>query len=184
MPDQQKPYRKLPGLGRDVISISRLYQARDHLLVVNSNGYIEDYKRFYFRDIQAIIIRQSITGKVWNWALGALTVPSLAFAIALFARRENGDLPAALFWGVCAILFGVPFLINILRGPTCACHIRTAVQTERHAPLSRLRTAQKVLARIKPLIAEVQGTLAPAEIPQRMRDIAGGLVPYDPQIGR
>src|ERR1041385_6009276 len=170
MPEQENIYRKLPGLGRDVLSISRLYLARDHLLVVRSNGYIEDYKRFYFQDIQAILIRQSITGRVWNWVLGLLAVPSLAFAIALFARRENGDLAAALFWGVCTVLFGGPLLINVLRGPTCACHIRTAVQTERLAPLSRLRTARKVLTQIKPLIAETQGTLAREEIPRRMHD--------------
>src|SRR6058998_3858024 len=107
MPTREKDYRKLPGLGRDVVSISRLYLARDHLLVVNSNGYIEEYKRFYFQDIQAIIIRKSITGQVWNWVLGALAFPCLAVAIALFAVLEKGDLPAAIFWAVGAALFGV-----------------------------------------------------------------------------
>ena len=33
-----------------------LWQGKDHLLSIDSSGYTEEYKRFYYRDIQAIII--------------------------------------------------------------------------------------------------------------------------------
>ena len=51
-------------------------------------------------------------------------------------------------------------LINLALGPTCACHIRTAVQTERLSALNRVRTARKFIARVEPLIAAAQDVVA------------------------
>ncbi len=64
------------------------------------------------------------------------------------------------------IFFGL-FLVNLLRGPTCVCQIRTAVQTERLPTLKRLRTARKVIARLKPMIEQTQSPLAPAQLGPR-----------------
>lgn len=182
MPTQEKEYRKLPGVGRDVASFSRLYLGRDHLLVVVSTGFSEEYKRFYFQDIQAITIRKTITGRVWN---GVLALPALgAAAISLSGVMTQTTVAtadivtASIITGVCTL----PLLINLLRGPTCACHIRTAVQTEKLSSLGRLRTARKVLNLLKPLIAQVQGALAAEEIPPRLADMASGRVPYDPLL--
>jgi hypothetical protein len=51
--------------------------------------------------------------------------------------------------------------------------LRTAVQIEQLASLSRLRRARKVLDRLRPLIAEAQGPLGPEEIGARMPELAG-----------
>ena len=54
------------------ISRSSLWLGRDHLLCVDSSGYTETYKRFYFRDIQAVTIVATKRRTVFN---GVLVVP-------------------------------------------------------------------------------------------------------------
>jgi len=46
-------YRRLPGNAAALASYHRLWLGPDHLLAVRSVGFSEEYKRFYFSDIQA-----------------------------------------------------------------------------------------------------------------------------------
>src|SRR4051794_11160105 len=48
-----------------------LWLGPDHLLCIDSSGYTENYKRFYFRDIQALFIRETNTYKLVALALVA-----------------------------------------------------------------------------------------------------------------
>jgi hypothetical protein len=66
------------------------------------------------------------------------------------------------------------FLVaNLLLGPTCVCHLKTAVQTEELPSLRRLRRARKVLARLRPLIVAAQGELTLGEIAARTGQASG-----------
>ncbi|HEO70150.1 MAG TPA: hypothetical protein ENN80_02730, partial [Candidatus Hydrogenedentes bacterium] len=55
----------------------------------------------------------------------------------------------------------VGFVLNLYRGPTCKCHLHTAVQDEDLVALRRWRRAQRVAASLKPLIEAAQGRLTP-----------------------
>ncbi len=71
MAKKEKEYHKLPGTKKGfLIGKYTLWQGVDHLLHVYSRVGVEDYKRFYFNDIQAIITRKTIAGKVQNAVLG------------------------------------------------------------------------------------------------------------------
>ena len=155
MAEAEKKYRRLPGLGRGMIGIARLWLGRDHLLAVHSTGYSEDYKRFYFRDIQAIITRKTEFGKIVNAGLVCLSIVFLAPALAASGALQ-------LFLGICAAILVLALLVNWGRGPTCVCHIRTAVQTENLPSLNRLHTVRKVLAILRPVVEKAQSTLTPA----------------------
>ena len=144
---------------------STLWLGEDHLLGVVSHGFSEEYKRFYFRDIQAIIIRKTDGGRIGNIILLALAVPALIAALVSSAGFN-------IFWFIVTGIFLLFVLLNTLGGPTCVCHLRTAVQTDSLPSLGRIRRARKVLARLRPLIAEAQGQLDPAEIPARMVQLA------------
>jgi hypothetical protein len=157
-----------------VVSLARtsLWLGSDHLLLVEANGYTESYKRFYFRDIQAIIIRTTSTRQVWNWVLGSILafVVALCVGTGLFASIRNADLvsgPVICFL-VALFLLGLPLLINNLLGTTCACQIRTAVQTERLPSIVRLAQAQKILQRIRPHIEAAQGQLSAEDVAARL----------------
>jgi hypothetical protein len=173
MAAKPKEYRRLPGSGQRkqglvaFVSIrSRLWLGKDHILAIDSMRFSEDYKRFYFRDIQAVIIRKTHSGRIQNLVFGVLALPPLGFC---FAQSDRGGVIACL---VIAGVFLACLLLNLLFGPTCHCDLQTAVQTERLPSLGRLWRARKVLARLRPLIAEAQGQLTREEIPARMAESA------------
>ena len=73
MADKVKEYTKLPGSKKGFfIGKYSLWQGTDHLLHIFARFGIEDYKRFYFSDIQAIITRKTNIGKIQNVILGCL----------------------------------------------------------------------------------------------------------------
>ncbi|MDB6021130.1 MAG: hypothetical protein JWQ04_987 [Pedosphaera sp.] len=174
MAAKQKEYRRLPPFfgrrrGVGLISVSTtscwLWLGKDHLLCIDRVWFKEDYKRFYFRDIQAIVIRKTENGRIANIVFGALATPPLIAALV-----TSGGWQVA--WFIVTGFFLALMLINFLYGPTSACHLRTAVQTEELPSLKRLRRARKVLARLRPLIAAAQGELASAEVPVLMAELA------------
>src|SRR5690349_19709098 len=131
MPAESIPYRRLPGTGSGAFEQVRLYLGPDHLLLVSSSGYTESYKRFYFRDIQAITVRASARGKVWNGIWGLLTLSAAAIAL------QVGGV-AFVVWLSIAGIFFLLLAIHFSYGPTCICHIQTAVQTRPLPSLNRL----------------------------------------------
>lgn len=153
-------YRRLPGRGTTLASYVRLYEGPDHLLQVTATGYSESYKRFFYRDIQALLIRRTRWFEYFAAGLGALTLLlALPAMLAFASNRETG---IVLFF--VAGIFLALLLGHWLLGPTCVCEIQTAVQTERLFGLSRVRRAQKFLGRLKPLLDAAQGPLAPADL--------------------
>jgi hypothetical protein len=143
-----------------------LWLGKDHLLYIETNGYTETYKRFYLRDIQAFSLRRTGTRGISTAILAGIGI--ILILIGLAARDTTALIAlAATAFPICL----VPLLINLALGPTCRCEIRTAVQTE-DLPIRRVRGAQKIFDRIRPLIAVAQGQLTPEEIPARMQQIA------------
>jgi hypothetical protein len=57
-----------------VRSHTSLWLGADHLLFVNSTGYTETYKRFYFRDIQTFVVQNTQRATVVNIVLTILLV--------------------------------------------------------------------------------------------------------------
>lgn len=131
----------------------RVWLGEDHVLVVQSRGYTETYKRFFFKDIQTVVVQGNHMWRMWNGIWGGLF---LLFAILAVAAQDSVGSVVLLCLGVP---FGVVFVINLILGPMCACSIRTAVQSERIPALNRLRDTQKFIARIEPFIIAAQGEL-------------------------
>jgi hypothetical protein len=165
------PYRRVRGLGTSAFEYVRLYLGPDHLLMVSSSGYTENYKRFYYRDIQAMAVRKSNHGKVWNIVWGVLF---WIFGLAVAFDAGGG---AMFFWLGVAAIFLTLLVLNIGRGPTCVTQITTAVQTRTLAPLNRLRRARAVIAQIRPLIEAAQGPLPPEELARRLDLARRGIAP-------
>jgi hypothetical protein len=160
MATKEKIYRRLPGRGTNFYQYFRLYQGQDHLLLVISSGYYENYKRFFYRDIQSITLEKTGVRDLWTavWAF-------LFFVFATFTVFNSG--PEAVVLGVMAAVFMGLLLGNLALGPTCKCHIKTAVQTEHLPNFRRLRPTRKVLARIEALIQSAQGDLSPEALQQQ-----------------
>ncbi len=169
----EKEYIRLSGSGtkRDgssFFSVTRtrctLWLGKDHLLQVElQGGYSEAYKRFYFRDIQTIIVAASKRRAGWNLVLGLPTAVCIAgWGYDLLSHSEIGVV-GIVTGTILTSIFAILFLINNLPGPTCTCHLKTAVHLEELPSLCRLRAARKVIARLKPFIEQAQGIISRTE---------------------
>ena len=151
---------RLPGKRRRFLGRFTLWLADDHLLAVEFNGYTESYKRYLFKDIQALTAlrtKESTVVTVICAALAAVAaIPVLLLLLPPITR------PTVWEWvtGALAFLFLVLLAINLLRGPTCVCHVRTALGLNELPSIRRLRHFSKVVERLRPLITTVQGPTA------------------------
>lgn len=150
MAKKPKIYQRLPGAGARGLQRVRLWQGPDHLLFVASSALGERYKRFYFADIQAIVIRKTAGWLAWGIVLLVL---SGLFGWGAIANQGN---PEGTVTTTLTGVFVIILIVHAALGPTCRCVIRTAVQTEVLPSLKRVRDADKVLARIRPLIESAQ----------------------------
>jgi hypothetical protein len=134
-----------------------LWLGQDHVLVVSNQGYTESYKRFYFTQVQGLILRQTSWGKVGTVLLGILLTGMIACLIP--GLILGWHLSINWITGCLAALFGLLILVNLVKGPTCVCTIHTAVQSQRLHALNRLRRAVPALHRLRAEIERVQGPL-------------------------
>lgn len=152
-------YRKIAR--RSTFSNQRLYLAEDHLLAVDGT-MSESYRRFYYRDIQAILLRPTAAYAVINTLLvGLLLLIALLFL--------TGD-PVAHGFGI--VLGGTTLFVlflNLVKGRTCECRFLTSVQSFRIRALHRRGKAHRVLNRIMPMLQAAQGDFDPEELRQRLR---------------
>lgn len=142
-------YRRLPGRGTALAHWVRLYRGPDHLLQVSSTGFTENYRRFYFRDIQGFVIEK----KYWHHAWSAFWLGlALIFLVPALLTSGVGFVVLVSIGGT----FLMGLLLNVALGTSCACYVQTAVQTEKLPTLKRVRSARKFLNRIQPVIASAQ----------------------------
>ena len=158
MSNASKEYTRLPGKKKNfLIGFYTLWLGTDHLLYIFSRFGIEDYKRFYFKDIQAVITQKTATGKIQNLILSIFCL--LFSLVALY--WEGGW--SVFNWSMAGLM-AIFLVINWLRGPTCVSHLQTAVQAEKLHSLYRLKTAKKVMNRLRLLVEHTQGKLAREDI--------------------
>lgn len=157
MTKKLKAYNKLPGSKKGFfLGRYTLWQGSDHLLHIFARFGVEDYKRFYFNDIQAIIIRKTSAGKIQNIILGGGILLFLILILSVDGAGSiflNGWAIFSMFMSAMMLLF---LIVNLFKGPTCETKLLTAVQTEKLHTLPRLRSAFKIVDRLRPLIREAQ----------------------------
>ena len=144
----KKQYKRLCS-GGHLFYRYTLWLGQDHLLYISAGIFVEEYKRFYFRDIQSLIIHRTNSWKVWNIVLACL---GALFLIMAITTADFGAVVA----GIMASLMISLLAFNLIKGPTCATHIQTAVQKEKLHSMVRINKAQKIMDSVKPLILSVQ----------------------------
>ena len=169
MNDAPIKYTKLPGPSAGWSGRTRLWLAEDHLLEVNSTLFTERYHRFFLHDIRSVIAQRTKTGFYWNVALGILGALGLVIAGAFYwggtlVKDSDGRVALWVFGGIfagIALILLVALIINTLFGPTCRFYIQTTAGSRLIASPTRLRRADRLLAKIVPHIESVQ-SLPPA----------------------
>ncbi len=174
-------YKKLPGRGAGgnltwvriimlfafwplvFVFYSDLWFGSGFLLSVDHYVISENYRRFYFRNIQAITVQQTLLGRICNIAF--TTFIACIAILASIGLLLHWPTPLLITMVGFLIFFLILLLINLHRGPTCECHIYTPFQVERLHSINRMKAAAKVIPMIKTKIEELQGewTAPPAE---------------------
>ncbi len=144
-------YRRLPGSSGLLIRNS-LWMQQDHVLRVRRYPFSEEYRRYYFADIQAIVLTElPRTGTYYGFAVAA--------ALILI----GGALGAAVHY-ISAVLCAVaalPVFLFGLRRRNCACYLKTLVSTEELPALRRMKAAERSVAILKAEIQRAQGEFSP-----------------------
>jgi hypothetical protein len=147
---------KVEGYG--FLQSANYWLGPDHLLVVVVAGYVESYRRFLFSDIHALVVQKDRDQLIWGMFASGLGLLCLVSAL-LSAGGQTPGAAVSIFLFL-ALLAGIAVVGNWLRGPTCICHIRTAVQTVPLPQITRWRKAQKLVAELEPLIKSAQAAWA------------------------
>jgi len=159
MPPEPTQYRRVPA-ARGIRSFflrrgNSVWIADDHLLSVEFRWFLESYHRFAYRDIQALLLRKTVTGAIVNVLCGFVVTIWFLASLGSAEGFAAGLVPG----GLCVFVL----VANVLRGPTCDLRIVTAVQSRRLHGLRRLNEARRAIAEIEPFILAAQAELAPAE---------------------
>jgi hypothetical protein len=154
--DSRPAYRKLPGRRRGFIFSASLWTGADHMLSVKGARFQEQYKRFYFRDIQAVVITK-VPRLVVSTPM--LVIAALLPIGALMVRVR---LPALTNWLWLLLAALAAGWIYVSAAQSCTCRLYTAVSREDLPSLYRMWTARKALAELERRIAEVQGVFTEA----------------------
>jgi hypothetical protein len=154
---QDERYRKLPGRRRGIIRGSSVWLAADHVLLVKSLKFREEYKRYYLRDIQAIAIATAPRFHISMRSLILALVWVFVCAVAAAAERPSGAHLTIYLW-IVAVLLTVTWAI-VSAAFSCRCRVYTAVSSDELPSVYRSWTARRFVAELEPHIAAVQGTL-------------------------
>ena len=154
MAEARERYRKLPGRRRGFIKGSSVWMGSDHLLLVHSTRFREDYKRFHLRDIQAVVVARAP-----RFALStrAAAIAVLWLIVYLFAAASRRDWAPVVVWTAAACLVGA--WVYVCAAQSCACRIYTAVSRDDLPSVYRTWIARRFLAELEPAIGQVQGVL-------------------------
>src|SRR5436305_8301467 len=149
---QPKEYAKATARWQGLINGSSLWLGSDHVLSVRSMRYLEEYRRYYYRDIQALMVGEGprLWFPGWLWfAFAGLALASLLFIVTRNAIFAQG-FEAALFALGCLVLYQ-----SIAHG--CYCYVVTAVATEELTGVRTKSAARNATAAIQTRIARATG---------------------------
>lgn len=160
-------YRKLPARGWTWSGRARLWLAADHLLEVHSTSLTEHYRRYFLRDIRALVIQRTHAALWWSLLGGLLLLLCGGAAVALYLIGADRALePERIFMWFFAGIFAVGavagllvLLLQLVFGSSCVCHIETTAGRRVLAAPRRLRPAERLLAELAPIISSAQSSM-------------------------
>ena len=140
-------FRKISRVG-SLTGGTKWYLSEDCLLAAKRMMYAVEYRRFYLRDLESIVVWPT---RAWLWRM--------SLVVALFAGS------GVAFWQwvdstTGAIIGGVGLVwvaAELALGPTAAARIRTTGASVDLALVARTRRARKALAKIDAAVRAARG---------------------------
>ena len=149
-------YTRASRRAGSVATYHQMWKAPDHLLLVKETGWAEEYKRFYYTDIQAVVVKQTAAYLIW-----AIILPILYLFAAGIGQSVDAD---TLFYIIAGVLFLVIWSLHLIQGPTCKCWIQTGINKEKLLMFRRVRQVRKFWKMISPILMAAQGEFSLEEM--------------------
>jgi hypothetical protein len=146
-------FRKISRVG-SLTGGTRWYLTDDCLLAAKRTMYAVEYRRFYLRDLESIVVWPS---RFWLWRL--IVPGTLLAALGASLWQWVNSTAGAIFTGV-----GLAWVVlELTLGPTAASRVRTTGVSVDLPVVRRTRRATKVLAKIDAAVrASRDVTMQPA----------------------
>ena len=145
-------YRKISRVG-NLTGGTRWYLSDDCLLAAKRMMYVVEYRRFYLRDLESIVVWPS---RLWLWRL---IVPGLVVALGACIWQWVNSTAGEIFTGI-GLAWAV---LELALGPTVESRIRATGVSVDLPLVKRTRRARKVLAAIDAAVRAARDvTLQPA----------------------
>ncbi len=164
-------YRRISRSTLALMLFYSLWVADDHLLLVKSSGYVEEYTRIYLKEIKGIVSHRTKGWMLANIILGSILLLSGMGIISSDDILSAGSMAIAIFSTPVLIAFTV----NLILGPTCRTEILTPLGPLHIPSLSRSRNIDKLLLEIRPAIASCQGSMPRSRLLSGYEEISTGV---------
>lgn len=153
-------FRKI-SRARTLFGNTTWYVSEDCLLAAKLMMYTVDYRRFYFRDLESVVVWPSRF-----WLLRPLVPGALLATLGAWLWYSVNSIAGQIFCGLAAAWV----LLEMALGPTARSRIRTTGASVDLPLVTRTRRASKVLAKIDAAVRASRVTVevptAPTIVPQ------------------
>ena len=159
----QSAFRKISRVG-SLIGGTKWYLNEDCLLAAKRTMYAVEYRRFYLRDLESVV--------VWPrrlWLLRLIIPGSLLAALGASLWKWMNSTAGAIFCG--AALAWVA--LELVLGPTAGARIQATGASVELPLVKRTRRAQKVLAEIDAAVRASRGLVEQSRAPASTNSAAG-----------
>ena len=149
--------RRLPGRSIRHFGLGlqrhQLWLAESHVLYREIFAFQEEVKRFYYRDIQAVVCTPTRTWHACSWLAGSLL--ALLAVCGGISAYLGYMVPFAMAWILATVALAI-LLGNLVLGPSCTTTLYTAAAEAPLYSLGRVRSAEKAIARIATMVQHAQ----------------------------
>jgi len=128
----------------------RWYLSDDCLLAAKRVMYVVEYRRFYLRDLESIVVWPS---RSWLWRL---IVPGVLFAALGIASWSAVNFTVGAIFGGLGLAW---VAVELALGPTAGSHIRTTGASVDLPLVARTRRARMVLDKIDAAVRAARGSV-------------------------
>jgi hypothetical protein len=147
---------------------TKWYLSEDCLLAAKRMMYAVEYRRFYLRDLEYIMVWRS---RLWLWRL---IIPAVLLAALGGALWHQVNSTAGAIFGSMALAW---LAFELALGPTAGSRIRTTGLSVDLPLVKRTRRARKVLAKIDAAVRATRGGFEQATAPASIAKPAEPFLP-------
>ena len=167
-----KRYKKIARNTSFLGKRSRLMLCDDHLLLIGNLFGAEEYRRFFFEDLQFITVFKTSQGWIYNLIVSISLSITLFLAVVslILSKIKNEDFlfGVSIFFAIIAVILVVALVINLIKGPTSKVMISTLNSQDTLTLTGSFYKTIKVINKIRPFIEKHQGPLTQKELVEQL----------------